>query len=171
MLSSTYLTPNQSEKCAHKLITPSLNHYCKTSHYPLQVGTHDFEGISLLWPPLSGKTIKLFFSISPKTLSPRFNSVWAYRGQNWLYKESKSSILYISVITSWDTPHLLGKLLSSTSLEVCQHLKIRLNQVTSRCRKRSSWSCYVTLCFNFIEVWRWRWSRSVMSNSLRPRGL
>ena len=122
MLTPTYLTPSQSEQCSHKLITPSLNHYCQTSHYPLQVGTHNFEGISLLWPPLSSKAIKLYFSISPKTLSPRFNSVWAYRGQNWLYKESKSSMLYISVITSSNTPHLLEKLLSNTSLEVCHIL-------------------------------------------------
>ena len=41
------------------------------------MGTHSFEGISPLWPtpPLPGKTIKLFFSISPKTLSLRFNLV------------------------------------------------------------------------------------------------
>ena len=56
----------------------------KTPHYPLQVRTHGFEGISPLWPPLSGKGIKLFFSTSPKTLSPRFNSVSGYRGWIWL---------------------------------------------------------------------------------------
>ena len=48
--------------------------------YHLQVGTHSFEGISLLWPLLPGKAIKLFFSTSPQTLSPRFNSVSGYRG-------------------------------------------------------------------------------------------
>ena len=40
----------------------SLNNYFKTSHYPTQVGTHSFEGISSLWPPLPGKVIKLLFS-------------------------------------------------------------------------------------------------------------
>ena len=40
-----------------------------------------FEGISPLWPPLPGEAIMLFFSTSPKTLSPRFNSVLGYRGQ------------------------------------------------------------------------------------------
>ena len=79
MLTPTYLTTSQSEN-VHELITPSLNHYYKTSHYRLQVGTHSFEGISPLWPPLPGKAIKLFFSTSPKTLSLRFNSVSGYRG-------------------------------------------------------------------------------------------
>ena len=40
---------------------PSLNHYYKTSHYPFQMGTHSFEGIYLLWPPLPGTAIRLFF--------------------------------------------------------------------------------------------------------------
>ena len=35
----------------------SLNHYYKTPHYPLQVGTHSFEGVCSLWPPLPGKAI------------------------------------------------------------------------------------------------------------------
>ena len=43
--------------------------------------THNFEGISPLWPPLLGKEMKLFFFTSLKTLSPRFNSVLGYRGQ------------------------------------------------------------------------------------------
>ena len=40
---------------------PSLNFYNKTSHCPLKVGTHGFEGMSPLWPHLPGKAIKLFF--------------------------------------------------------------------------------------------------------------
>ena len=40
---------------------PSLNFYSKTSHCPLQVGTHGFEDMSPLWPHLPGKAIKLFF--------------------------------------------------------------------------------------------------------------
>ena len=72
--------PPTSQKKVHELITTSSNHYYKTPHSPLQVGTHSFEGISPLWPPLPGKAIKLFFSTSPKTLSSRFNSVSGYRG-------------------------------------------------------------------------------------------
>ena len=37
-----------NQKNVHKLITLCLNHYYKTSHYPLQVRTHSFEGISLM---------------------------------------------------------------------------------------------------------------------------
>ena len=80
MLTPTYLTTNQSEECPqadHAL----LNHYYKTPHYPLQVWTHSFEGISLLCPPLPGKAIKLFFSTSPKTLSLKINLVSGYRSR------------------------------------------------------------------------------------------
>ena len=75
MLTSSYLTTNPSEM----LITPSLNHNYKTPHYPLQVRTHSFEGISPLWPYLSGKAIKLYISTSPKILSPKFNCVGIQR--------------------------------------------------------------------------------------------
>ena len=71
-------------KNVHELNTPSLNHDGKTPHYPLLVGTHSFEGIIPLWPPLPDKAIKLSFSTSPKTLSPRFNLVSGYRGHTWL---------------------------------------------------------------------------------------
>ena len=54
-----------NQKNVHERITlSSLNHYHKTTHYNLRVGTHSFEGISLLWPPLPGKAIKLLFSTS-----------------------------------------------------------------------------------------------------------
>ena len=70
-----------SEKNVHELTTPcSLNHYYKSSHYPLQGRTHRLKGISPLCPPLPGKAIKLFFSASPKTLSLRFNPAPVYRG-------------------------------------------------------------------------------------------
>ena len=60
-------SPPTNQKNVHELITPSsLNYYYKTPCYPLQVGTHSLEGISPLWPPLTGKAIKLFFSVSPK---------------------------------------------------------------------------------------------------------
>ena len=81
-------SPPTRQRNVPELITPSLTHYYKTSQYPFQVGTHSFEDISLPWPPLPGKAIKLFFSTSPQTLSPRFNSVSGYRGriqlQEWV---------------------------------------------------------------------------------------
>ena len=78
MLTPTYFTTNQSE--CPQADQPSLNHYCRTSYYPLQVGTHSLEGVSPQCLPLPGKAIKLFFSTSPKTLCPRFNLVLGYRG-------------------------------------------------------------------------------------------
>ena len=78
-------SPPTNQKNVYKLITPSLNHYYKTPHYPLQVGPHSLEGISSLWPPLPGKAIKLFFPTSPQTLSPRFNSVSGCRGRIQLH--------------------------------------------------------------------------------------
>ena len=45
-------SPPTNQKNVPKLIMPLVNDYYKTSHYPLQVGTHGFEGISPLWPPL-----------------------------------------------------------------------------------------------------------------------
>ena len=62
-----------NQKSIRELLTPCLNHYQKTPHCPLK-GEHSFEGVILLWPPLSGKAIKLFFSMIPKTLTLRFNS-------------------------------------------------------------------------------------------------
>ena len=46
-----------------------LNHYYKTPHHPLQVGTHIFEDISPLWIPLPGKAIKPFLSTLLRLLS------------------------------------------------------------------------------------------------------
>ena len=63
--------------------TPPLGY--KTPHRLPLVGTHSSEGISLLWPPLPSKAIKLFFFTSPKTLSLRFNLVSVFRGWIWLH--------------------------------------------------------------------------------------
>ena len=70
MLTPTYLPPT-SQKNVHDQIILALNCYYTTSHYPLQVETHSFEGTVPLWSPLPGKTTKLFFSTLPKTLSLR----------------------------------------------------------------------------------------------------
>ena len=48
---------------------PTLNNYYKTSHYVPQVGTHSFEGIMLLCPPLPGKAIKLLFYFTQNSVS------------------------------------------------------------------------------------------------------
>ena len=61
-----------STSCSRPLWTTTIK--LLTTH--LQGGTHSFEGISPLWPPLPAKAIKLLFSTSPKTLSRRFNSVY-----------------------------------------------------------------------------------------------
>ena len=79
MLTPDYLTTNQSEECPQADHPLLLEHY-KTPHYPLQGGTYSLEGISLLWPPLPGRAVKLFLSTSPKTLSLRFNLAPVYRG-------------------------------------------------------------------------------------------
>ena len=42
---------------------PFLNNYYKNSHSLPQIGTHGFEGINPLWPPLPGKVIKILFPI------------------------------------------------------------------------------------------------------------
>ena len=79
MLTPDDLTTNQSEECPRTDHTLPLEH-CNTLHYSLQEGTHRFEGISPLWPPLPGNAIKLFFSTSSKTVSPCFYSALVNRG-------------------------------------------------------------------------------------------
>lgn len=82
------LLPPTNQKAVHDLITPPLNHY--KPHYPLQVGTHSSGSINLLWSPLPGKAIQLFFLTSPKIQSPRFNLGSGYRGWIWLHWVLKS---------------------------------------------------------------------------------
>ena len=59
-------SPPTNQKNVHELITLSLNHYHKTSHYPRQVRANSFEGISPLWRPLPSKAENLSFSTSPE---------------------------------------------------------------------------------------------------------
>ena len=68
-------TTNQSEECLwanHILFSVKL----LTAHIEYR---HSFEGMKLLCPHSPGKAIKLIFSTSLKTLSPRTNSVSGYR--------------------------------------------------------------------------------------------
>ena len=78
-------SPPTNQKSVHVLIMPSsLNPYYKTPYYPPPSWDTAFcQHVSLLWPPLSGKAIKPFFSTSLKTLSSRFHSVLEYRGWIW----------------------------------------------------------------------------------------
>ena len=66
------------------LTTPPLNHCYKTPHQSLPGwDTPILRGMSLLCPPLPGKAVKLFFSTSPKTLFPRFDSAPVHRGRDF----------------------------------------------------------------------------------------
>lgn len=63
----------------NELITSSLIHYFKTSHwYLLQVETHSLEGSSLLWLPFAWRSNKAFLLLHPK-LCVRFNLMSGYR--------------------------------------------------------------------------------------------
>ena len=102
MLTPTYLTTDPS-KNAHEPITPFLNNYYGTSIF--QVGTHGFEGISPLWPPLPGKVIKLSFSILPKTLALRFNSVYREAecsAPEWQFLKQVATLAQPSVASKWN---------------------------------------------------------------------
>ena len=61
---------------------------------------HSFWGRRPLCPPLPGKVIKLSFSTSPKTLSPRFASPPAYREAEFSASQSR-----------WDSEEFSGKLM------------------------------------------------------------
>ena len=64
-----FTSPPTNQKNVHELITSTLNHYYKISHYCLQLGTHSFEGISPLLPSLSGKAKNCSFLPCQKTVS------------------------------------------------------------------------------------------------------
>ena len=74
-----YLTTNQSEEGPRADHAPLLELLQDSSLTPSRAG-HSLMGISPLWPPLPGKAMKLFFSPSPKTLSPTLNSASVQRG-------------------------------------------------------------------------------------------
>ena len=104
------LTPNMStpthQKTINELIMSSLHNHCKTSHYLLQVGTHAFEGVRLLWRRLPGKVTKLFFSASPKTLFPRINSAPVYKEAEFWTLVFPLTLNIILQNTSCDMFHL-----------------------------------------------------------------
>ena len=78
---------------------PPLNHCYKTPHQIPLCWDTVLRSTSPLCPPLPGKTIKLFFSTSPRTLSLRFDSAPVHRGR----------VFDISVKKSWFTEAWGGK--------------------------------------------------------------
>ena len=91
------------QKNAPEPITPFLNNYYRTSIF--QVGIRGFEGISPLWPPLPGKVIKLSFSILPKTLALRFNSVYREAecsAPEWQFLKRVANLAQPSVASKWN---------------------------------------------------------------------
>ena len=77
MLTHTYLITSQSEECSWV----DHAHLSEPLLLPPLGQDMQFWGHSPLCPPLPAKAIKLSFSTSPKTLSPKFNLVAVYRGQ------------------------------------------------------------------------------------------
>lgn len=84
-------SPPINQKNVHELTTLFLQLFTN-----LQFGTHNCEGNRPLWPNLPSKAVKLFFSTSPQTLTPRFTSVLGYKGrfllQGWVGWESNKLI-------------------------------------------------------------------------------
>ena len=78
-------SPPANQKNVHKLIMPFWN---------ITVKLHSFEDVSPLWPSLPGKAKKLFFSTSPKTLSPRFSLVLGCRDQ--IYCEYWGTCIFLN---------------------------------------------------------------------------
>ena len=105
MLTPT-MSPPTHQKTINELIMSSLHNHCKTSHYLLQVGTHAFEGVRLLWRRLPGKVTKLFFSASPKTLFPRINSAPVYKEAEFWTLVFPLTLNIILQNTSCDMFHL-----------------------------------------------------------------
>ena len=90
------LYTEQCKPCEHpdpsKKPLPWLTPPWDSPQPPLQFGTHSFESISLLCPPLPGKVIKLFFSTSCNTLC-LWESIWR------CYTEAISASILMSLLT------------------------------------------------------------------------
>ena len=85
MLTPTFLTTNQSEKCPQADHTLPFEPLLQNSSLLPLGQDNSFEGISLWWPLLPGKAIKLFFSTSPKTLFPEIQISTRVKEQNFSY--------------------------------------------------------------------------------------
>ena len=102
MLTPTYLTTDPSEECPwadHTLFEQLLQNFYLPSWDSW------FEGISPLWPPLPGKVIKLSFSILPKTLALRFNSVYREAecsAPEWQFLKRVANLAQPSVASKWN---------------------------------------------------------------------
>ena len=63
--------------------TPALNYFYKIPSSSPGLGHIVFKGRSPLYPPLTGKAIKLLFSTSPQTLSLRLELAPVKRGRDF----------------------------------------------------------------------------------------
>ena len=70
----------------------SFSNYYKAPHQIPQVGGCHFEDPSPLRLSLPGKAIELFFSTSPKTLSPSFDSALVQRPSFWYYYDASNQV-------------------------------------------------------------------------------
>ena len=73
----------ESRPCMTLILSASapLKYCYKVPHQILLGWDTIFKGRSQLYPPLPGIAIKLLFSASPRTLSPKFNLAPVHRGQ------------------------------------------------------------------------------------------
>ena len=111
-------TPPTNQKTAHKLTTPSLNHSCKTPHYPLQVWTQRFWGqepAEALFAWQSSKIIlfcftqnsasEIWFSVKEQKLnSAAISVVFWHTGFNSECVHRKEKTLQVG--GRWLEPHL-----------------------------------------------------------------
>ena len=75
-----------SKSPVHTLVlsaTPALNYFYKIPSSSPGLGHIVFKGRSPLYPPLTGKAIKLLFSTSPQTLSLRLELAAVKRGRDF----------------------------------------------------------------------------------------
>ena len=114
------------------------------------VGTQFLKGTSLLYPPLPGKSIKLFFSTSPKTLSPRFSSVQVKFSASITHTHKKThlKLMVLVLIYVWEDARIWGHWNSSLDMLINY-----LGAHISKTQNASSW-------FSFWIIFRMYW-RSV----------
>ena len=123
-------SPHQQQSEVHPC--PFLLAITRTPHCPLQIRAHILEGISPLWPPLPGKTIKLFFSTSPQALSLRFDSAAEQRGQAFC----NSFLILLSIATKYTCGKygglkMIRKYLFSTTSYPSEQPSLQSLQITS----------------------------------------
>ena len=82
-------SPPTNQKNVPELITPSLNHYCKTPHYPPS-GDRVLWALALCGPFASQSNKAILFYFTLNSMSERFNLVLGCGGWIWLQTEGSS---------------------------------------------------------------------------------